>query len=65
LLEELSNPVDETFILDAMESWKRFQEEAQHREEQARFENEVQAVVRQLNASRAAVERAAREGTDP
>jgi hypothetical protein len=64
LLEELSNPVDEEFVLAAMTNWSDFQREAQRREEEALFENEVEAVVRRLNASRAAVERAARDEPD-
>ncbi len=59
MLRELSQPVDEAFILAELNDMVSFQAEARAREEQERFEAEVEAVVRQLNASRAAVERAA------
>ena len=57
MLAELSRPVDEAFILAELEEMVAFQAEAREREQRARFEAEVEAVVRQLNASRAAVER--------
>ncbi len=65
LLGELSRPVDEAFIVAAIDHWVSFQAEANRRDEEARFEQEVQAVVRQLNAGRAAVERAAALGVAP
>ncbi len=58
MLAELSRPVDEAFVLAELEAMVAFQAEAREREERARFEAEVEAVVRRLNASRAAVERA-------
>ena len=58
MLAELSRPVDEAFVLAELEEMVAFQAEAREREESARFEAEVEAVVRRLNASRAAVERA-------
>ena len=57
MLAELRRPVDEAFVLTELEEMVAFQAEARGREERARFEAEVEAVVRQLNASRAAVER--------
>ncbi len=59
MLAELSRPVDEAFVLAELDDMVAFQAEAREREERARFEAEVEAVVRQPNASRAAVERAA------
>ncbi len=59
MLAELSRPVDEAYVLAALNDMVTFQAEAREREERERFEAEVDAVVRQLNASRAAVERAA------
>jgi hypothetical protein len=61
MIAELSNGVDERFIVKAMQDWVAFKDEAQRREEQERFDAEVETVVRQLNAGRAAVERAAQE----
>ncbi|MEM7354410.1 MAG: AAA family ATPase [Acidobacteriota bacterium] len=58
IVAELSRPVDEAFVLGELEAMVAFQAEAREREESARFEAEVDAVVRRLNASRAAVERA-------
>ncbi len=58
MLAELSRPVDEAFVLAELEEMVAFQAEAREREERARFEAEVEAVVRRLNASRVAVERA-------
>lgn len=59
IIRELSRAVDTAFLLDAVESWAEFQKEAQAREEEERFQDEVKAVVRQLNASRTAMEMAA------
>ena len=64
MIARLSNGVDEEFIRGAMQDWVAFKDEAQRREEQERFDAEVDAVVRQLNAGRAAVERAALEAGD-
>ncbi|MFC1610050.1 AAA family ATPase [Myxococcota bacterium] len=62
ILGKLSNPVDEVFILQAMRDWVAFKDEAHKREEDERFEAEVETVVRQLNAGRAAMERASEMG---
>ena len=58
ILGELSHAVDADYVIGAMDNWMRFQDDAQKREEQERFDAEVNAVVRQLNASRVAVARA-------
>jgi hypothetical protein len=57
-----SRAVDEAFILGAIEDMVAFHNEASERDERARFESEVAQVVRQLNASRTALERAAGGG---
>ena len=58
LIAELSKAVDETFILDALASMVEFKQEADRRAEADQFEQEVEQIVRQLNAGRAAMERA-------
>jgi hypothetical protein len=58
IIAELSRPVDEAFLTKAVGDWVAFKAAAARREEEERFETEVKAVVRQLNAGRAAMERA-------
>ncbi|MDY0001331.1 MAG: AAA family ATPase [Polyangia bacterium] len=58
ILARLSNPVDEAFIEKAIRDHHSFQKEAAEKAERDRFEEEVSSLVRQLNASRAAAERA-------
>lgn len=58
ILGRLSNPVDEAFIEKAIRDYQAFQKEASEKAERDRFEQEVSSLVRQLNASRAAAERA-------
>jgi hypothetical protein len=53
-----SRAVDEAFILQAIADMVAFHSQASERDERARFESEVAQVVRQLNASRTALERA-------
>ena len=55
----------ESFKQETLSSWAEFQKEAQSREEEQRFQDEVKSVVRQLNASRAAMEIAASLGGAP
>jgi hypothetical protein len=61
----LSRPVDEAFILKAMNDWITFKRQADEQAERQRFESEVQTVVRQLNAGKAAMERAAGQDEPP
>jgi len=63
LLEELCTRVDADFVLDEMERWSEFHRDAEERAEQERFEREVDAMVRQLNAGREAAERAVEAGS--
>ncbi|MBI5499950.1 MAG: AAA family ATPase [Deltaproteobacteria bacterium] len=58
LLETLARPVDEPRLLRYLDDWAAFRREADARAEEERFESEVSAMVRQLNASREAAERA-------
>jgi SpoVK/Ycf46/Vps4 family AAA+-type ATPase len=58
LLERLARPVDEARLARFLDDWAAFRREAEARAEEARFEAEVSAMVRQLNASREAAERA-------
>ncbi|MBI5489886.1 MAG: AAA family ATPase [Deltaproteobacteria bacterium] len=58
LLETLARPVDESRLLQFLDDWAAFRRDADARAEQERFESEVSAMVRQLNASREAAERA-------
>jgi hypothetical protein len=64
ILSKLSNPVTEEEIRSEITDWHQFQKEADERAQQERFENEVDSLVRQLNASRAAAERAVSAVTD-
>ncbi len=57
MLDELSNPVSEEDIHKLMVDWHEFQREAEERDQTDQFEAEVEGLVRQLNASRAAAER--------
>jgi hypothetical protein len=59
LLDELANPVGEAEILGHLAHHVRFRREAEERADQERFEREVDALVHQLNAGRAAAARAA------
>jgi hypothetical protein len=68
LLRTLSKPVTATDVLQALVAWHEFQKTADERAERERFEAEVAGLVRQLNAGRAAAERAvaaAGEGSPP
>jgi hypothetical protein len=58
MLEGLARPVDEARVLKFLADWSAFRREAETRAEQERFEGEVATIVRQLNASREAAERA-------
>ena len=58
LLESLAKPVDEARLLRFLDDWAAFRREAEARAEEERFEAEVSAMVRRLNASREAAERA-------
>jgi hypothetical protein len=58
LIKQLSRPVDEPTIIKAIQDWKAFQAESTARAERQRFDAEVADIVRQLNVSRAAAERA-------
>ncbi len=58
ILGELSNPVGEEEIHQLMVDWHEFQREAEQRAQKEQFDAEVEGLVRQLNASRAAAERA-------
>ncbi|MFH2005992.1 MAG: AAA family ATPase [bacterium] len=58
LLRQLSNPVTEEEIYQAMVDWHEFQREAEERAQREKFEADVASLVHQLNASRAAAERA-------
>jgi len=58
ILDRLSNHLAEADIRQAIVDYHEFQREAAERAERERFETEVDSLVRQLNASRAAAERA-------
>jgi len=58
LLAGLGRPVDEATIVAQLAELAAFRHDAEERDERERFEREVEAMVRQLNASRAAVQRA-------
>ncbi len=57
IIAKLSRQVDEAFLKKSIEDWVAFQRESVRREEEARFARDVEAAVRQMNASRAAVDR--------
>lgn len=59
MLESLCQSVTEAEILEELEKYERFHREAEERATEEQFEREVEAMVRQLNAGRAAAERAA------
>lgn len=59
LLAQLGQRIDEAFILARIDRWASFHAEAEARDEQARFEQEVDGLVRRLNAGRVAAQRAA------
>ncbi len=58
IIKELSHPVGEEEILQLMRDWSSFHREAEERAKREQFESEVESLVRQLNASRAAARRA-------
>lgn len=58
ILDRCSNRVDEAFIEKAIRDYQAFQKEASEKAERDQFESEVSSLVRQLNASRAAAQRA-------
>lgn len=59
LIDQLSRRVDIDRVLAEVEDYVRFHREAEEREAKDRFEREVDAMVQQLNAGRAATARAA------
>ena len=61
ILAELSRPMDAAAILETLREWLAFHREAEERDAEARFESDVEAMVRQLNAGRAAAEKLALE----
>lgn len=65
ILQELSNPVSEEEIHQLMVDWHEFQREAEERANKEQFDNDVEGLVRQLNASRAAAERAVSAELNP
>lgn len=58
MIEGLSRPVTEQGLIDGLHAIADFQREAGERAERERFEREVRDLVRQLNAGRAAAEKA-------
>lgn len=58
ILDQLSNRVEEPMIEKAIEDHHTFRAEAEEKAQKDEFEAEVSSMVRQLNASRAAAERA-------
>jgi hypothetical protein len=58
ILGDLSNQLSEEAIRQLMVDWHEFQREAEERAQNEQFEADVEGLVRQLNASRAAAERA-------
>lgn len=54
----LLRPADEARLLGFLRDWAAFRREAETRAEQERFEGEVLAIVRRLNAARVAAEHA-------
>ncbi len=62
IITELSHPVDEAAVLKSIEDWVAFKKEAARRDEASQFQAEVDTVVRQLNAGRAAMEKATEMG---
>ncbi|MCA9711680.1 MAG: AAA family ATPase, partial [Myxococcales bacterium] len=57
ILAALGQRIDEARVLEQVERWARFHAEAEARDEQARFEQEVDGLVRRLNAGRVAAQR--------
>lgn len=53
----MGNRIDEARVVAALERWAAFHAEAEARAEDERFEQEVDGLVRRLNAGRAAAER--------
>jgi len=64
LLAGLGQRIDEARIMGELERWAAFQAEAEARAEDERFEQEVDALVRRLNAGRAAAERVSAAALD-
>jgi len=58
----LGRTLDEAALLEQFRHWAEFRRDAEARAEQERFDREVEAMVRQLNAGRAAAERALEPG---
>jgi hypothetical protein len=59
LIEELSQRVPATAVLEQIRNYVEFQKEAEERADRERFEREVERMVDQLNAGREAASRAA------
>lgn len=57
LLAGLGQRVDEAFVIAEIERWASFHAEAEARDEQARFDQEVEGLVLRLNAGRVAAQR--------
>lgn len=62
ILASLGRHCSKEKILDFIEDFSAFRKEAERRSEEERFDREVDAIVRHLNASRAAAHRAAGSG---
>lgn len=60
IIDQLSKRVTVDEIIDRIEKFAEFQVEAEEKAARDRFEREVEEMVRQLNAGRAATERAAK-----
>src|SRR5690606_29770225 len=60
IIDQLSKRVSVDEIIDRINKYAEFQIEAEEKAARDRFEREVEEMVRQLNAGRAATERAAR-----
>jgi len=58
----LGRTLDEAALLEQLRHWAEFRRDAEARAEKERFDHEVEAMVRQLNAGRAAAERALEPG---
>jgi SpoVK/Ycf46/Vps4 family AAA+-type ATPase len=56
MIEELSRPVDREQVLGFMRDWDAFRREVEARADEERFRDEVESIVRRLNAGRAAGE---------
>ena len=54
IIKELCEPVDTAQILEFIEEFVEFRQDAEERAQEEKFRSEVESIVRQLNASRAA-----------